>query len=484
MGPLRRAGTPGFTLLELIVVVAVIGVAAAVAVPTYGRMVERSQDRATVVSLGAISNAVAALTGGGRQVDATLLTRVDPETTDAPGERGTGSFRWVDGVAEHAGDVSWALAGDASLSLSMRSPTGRCATAVVAEGRRNLDGDVSPGPCDAGRFDGDAPPGGGDAGVAPDAPAPDPGLSASLWRAGPLAVLADVSLEGWVRISGAPISIQGNLSASGSVELTGAFVSGSTTCSGQPACGVGASSAQQLGEIGPLGQLDATVPTATSMWHAHHGDAAIGTLNYAPGFAPGEWFDLCRDGTARLPNGGGPCAGTVVATPATTGSWVGFEGWAFDHSSRTWVSSQGAGAGALPYGPVPAWLNPNRQRAQAVYFVDGASARLDGSNGGAITVLVAADPADPRTGNLAVDGGGVRYEPVLDGVLFLADGDVRLRSSAPYSGWTGVGERLEAGGSTTYSGTLVVAGAAHRPGSLLGPGAAATLSASVRLNGP
>jgi len=54
---LRRA-QEGFTLIELMIVVAIIGILAAVAIPKFAQMIERAKEGATKSNLGAIRSAV------------------------------------------------------------------------------------------------------------------------------------------------------------------------------------------------------------------------------------------------------------------------------------------------------------------------------------------------------------------------------------------------------------------------------------------
>ena len=76
----------GFTLIELMIVVAIIGILAAVAIPKFAEMMERSRDGATKGNIAALRSAISIYYGDHEGKYPTDLTAVQPG-----GESGTGT---------------------------------------------------------------------------------------------------------------------------------------------------------------------------------------------------------------------------------------------------------------------------------------------------------------------------------------------------------------------------------------------------------
>ncbi len=149
---------------------------------------------------------------------------------------------------------------------------------------------------------------------------------------------------------------------------------------------------------------------------------------------PGGWYDLCPDGTARVPDAGAPCAGNALANVATGGT---FRGWRF-----------------VGTGPVPRWEATSAVKVNGfsgTYYVSGGDAVDVGSNTGSpvpnLTVLASAS-----TFTCTKVGGNIHWgstdpaAPSIPSTWLIADQD--LRTTSNYSAGS-------ASGSTVISGFFI-----------------------------
>lgn len=307
-----------------------------------------------------------------------------------------------------------------------------------------------------------SPPGGGDPGgsttlpgfgMNPGGTPGDPGSGGTLVINPIIAINGNLSVSGNVTVDGG-IHTNGNLDFSGSANVGLATATGTLTCSGQE-CFTPSTSAVVLDPNSTGGapeyaiqELDPRVLWDTFRWSYPHG-----TLNYSgSGWSDGAWFDLCPDGTARIPDGAAPCEGTVVVNqPVDANDWVGFDGWRWNPSTLVWDRTLGSGMDPATHGPSPAWQNPPRDIVEAVFYVHEASARLSGNNGGTVTVIAAAG-ADPRSGNIDSQGHGGPFAPLMGNLLFVAERDLRVGNS--FYSVPGASVDLYAGEQVSLSGNV------------------------------
>lgn len=104
----RMAEKAGFTLVELIVVIAILGILAAVAVPTYSGYVKKAQDAADLQVLSAVNTAAQA-TAASKQA---TVTKVEVKASS-----GTISEISVTATKTAANDTTFAYTTDSTFKL-------------------------------------------------------------------------------------------------------------------------------------------------------------------------------------------------------------------------------------------------------------------------------------------------------------------------------------------------------------------------------
>lgn len=245
-------------------------------------------------------------------------------------------------------------------------------------------------------------------------------------------ILGDVHANGDIDFSGSAASVSGNVTASGSITGDGGVSVGGDSTSGAPQA--------TLPPVDPLEMWSLLSPNYTG--------AVVGS-NYT-----GSWYDLCSDGTARAPDGGAPCGGTVLYNAAT--ATQAYRGWTWKSSNSTWQKD-----GSGEYG--------------GVYFVDGANAEISKSPGSASTPW----QATVITNGVAVPGGcetingdiSVSGSPVMNGFItglsLVAGRDLHITGNPnqSFNGVLAAHEQVFVSGNPTLVGSLLAESACDTPGS-------------------
>jgi hypothetical protein len=178
-----------------------------------------------------------------------------------------------------------------------------------------------------------------------------------------------------------------------------------------------------------LGNTDKKVAGAPTQSIPFPGALAVWTKNRLTN-PPGGWYDLCPDGTARVPDAAAPCAGSALMNVAAGGT---FRGWRF-----------------VP-GSVPTWEATSALKVNGfsgTYYVSGGNAVDDGSNAGSpvpnLTVLASASKTScNKIGGNIHWGSTDPAAPSTPSTWLIADQD--LRTTSNYAAGSAVGSTIISG---------------------------------------
>lgn len=125
----------GFTLIELMIVVAIIGILAAVAIPQYQNYVARSQVTRVMQETGALKTAVEACINEGRTTIGTAAGNCDPGGTPSNlMATATGTSAMVSGTPPTTGAGTASVTSPLTATSTIQATFGNNAAAVLTTG--------------------------------------------------------------------------------------------------------------------------------------------------------------------------------------------------------------------------------------------------------------------------------------------------------------------------------------------------------------
>lgn len=256
-------------------------------------------------------------------------------------------------------------------------------------------------------------------------------------------------------LSGGALEIGGNANVSG---IAGhVHANGDVTIQGSADISGNLSSAGTVGEGGNVGgertsgappeDIPSIDPRA--VWNQHARSPAYSS----------DWYDLCPDGSARLPDGATPCTGTVVADTNQNP----FRGWRMGNDGAWDIKTDQASA-EIGY--------------DGVYYAYHGSFSVSG-NIGKGTPWLGTLIAEAETVGTGADGCPllaqgdieIRGTPVmggyLSGLLLMAGRDLKMNGNAQQSfmGVMAAHEQVDVNGNATLMGAIISEGHCDTPGS-------------------